>query len=103
MTTIVVNNKGELFIDGNPKLIDDLTQDFLEKLVDDSLRDEVSFDIDGDMPLATFLKKYKMVLKQALRLEKRWKSRNRMTPTVSPLLMFPLKGLIAIRSGTAFN
>lgn len=56
MTTIVVNNKGELFIDGNPKLIDDLTQDFLEKLVDDSLRDEVSFDIDGNMPLAAFFK-----------------------------------------------
>lgn len=56
MTTVIVNNKGELFIDGNPKLIDDLTQDFLEKLVDDSLRDEVSFDIDGDMPLATFFK-----------------------------------------------
>ena len=56
MTTIVVNNKGELFIDGNPKLIGDLTQDFLEKLVDDSLRDEVLFDIDGDMPLAAFFK-----------------------------------------------
>lgn len=70
MTDIVVNSKGELLIDGKAKQIDDLTQDFLEKLVDDSLKGEVSFDIDGDMPLAAFFKKYKMVLKQALRLEK---------------------------------
>lgn len=56
MTKIVVNKMGELFVDGDAKQIDDLTQDFLEKLVDDSLRDEVSFDIDGDMPLAAFFK-----------------------------------------------
>lgn len=56
MMNIIVNNKGELLIDGNAKQIDDLTQDFLEKLVDDSLRDEVTFDIDGDMPLAAFFK-----------------------------------------------
>lgn len=56
MMKIAVNKKGELFIDGNARQIDDLTQDFLEKLVDDSLRDEVLFDIDGDMPLAAFFK-----------------------------------------------
>ena len=57
MMKIAVNKKGELFIDENARQIDDLTQDFLEKLVDDSLRDEVLFDIDGDMPLAAFFQR----------------------------------------------
>ena len=56
MINIAVNVKGELFIDGDAKQIDDLTQAFLEKVVDDSLKDEVSFDIEGDMPLAAFFK-----------------------------------------------
>ena len=54
MTTISVNVKGELRVDGEPKKIADLTQEFLEKLVDDSLESKVDYEIGGDMPLAGF-------------------------------------------------
>lgn len=70
MMKIAVNKKGELFIDENARQIDDLTQDFLEKLVDDSLRDEVLFDIDGDMPLAAFFKEIQDGTKEGSALRK---------------------------------
>ena len=54
MTKISVNEKGELRVDGEPKKIADLTQEFLEKLVDDSLESKVDYEIEGDMPLAGF-------------------------------------------------
>lgn len=56
MTTIDVNDRGELKVDGEPKGISDLTQEFLEKLVDDSLDGKVSYNIAGDMPLAGFFR-----------------------------------------------
>lgn len=56
MTTIEVDAKGNLKIDGAPKTVEDLTQDFLEKLVDDSLESGVNYQIEGDMPLAGFFK-----------------------------------------------
>ncbi len=56
MTTIDVNDRGELKVDGEPKGISDLTQEFLEKLVDDSLDGKVFYDIAGDMPLAGFFR-----------------------------------------------
>ena len=56
MTKISVDAKGELKVDGEPKKIADLTQEFLEKLVDDSLESRVDYEIEGDMPLAGFFK-----------------------------------------------
>ena len=56
MTKISVDEKGELKVDGEPKKIADLTQEFLEKLVDDSLESRVDYEIEGDMPLAGFFK-----------------------------------------------
>lgn len=56
MTKISVDEKGELKVDGEPKKIADLTQEFLEKLVDDSLESKVDYEIEGDMPLAGFFK-----------------------------------------------
>lgn len=54
MTKVTVDEKGELKVDGVPKKITDLTQEFLEKLVDDSLESKVDYEIKGDMPLASF-------------------------------------------------
>lgn len=56
MTAIEVNERGELKVDGVPKAIEDLTQEFLEQLVDDSLDSKVTYNIDGVMPLAGFFK-----------------------------------------------
>lgn len=56
MTIIDVNENGELKIDGEPKAIADLTQEFLEQLVDDSLDSKVTYNIAGDMPLAGFFR-----------------------------------------------
>ena len=56
MTKISVDEKGELKVDGEPKKMADLTQEFLEKLVDDSLESRVDYEIEGDMPLAGFFK-----------------------------------------------
>lgn len=56
MTKISVNEKGELRVDGEPKKIADLTQEFLEKLVDDSLESKVDYEIKGEMPLAGFFR-----------------------------------------------
>ena len=54
MTKISVDEKGELKVNGEPKKIADLTQEFLEKLVDDSLESKVDYEIEGNMPLAVF-------------------------------------------------
>lgn len=56
MMKISVNEDGELKVDGEPKKINDLTQEFLEKLVDDSLESKVVYEIEGDMPLAGFFR-----------------------------------------------
>lgn len=56
MTKISVDEKGELKVDGEPKKISDLTQEFLEKLVDDSLESKVDYEIEGNMPLAGFFR-----------------------------------------------
>ena len=92
MTTIVVNNKGELFIDGNPKQINDLTQDFLEKLVDDSLRDEVSFDIEGDMPIATFFNEIQEGTKAGSALRKTMEDQERNDANSVTAADVPAKG-----------
>lgn len=53
-TNIEVKADGELFINQEKKQVDDLTQELLEKILDDSLSDEVEFCIEGDTPLAKF-------------------------------------------------
>lgn len=45
MTIISVDARGELRVDGEPKKVADLTQEFLEKLVDDSLESKVEYEI----------------------------------------------------------
>lgn len=56
MMQIFVDEKGELKVDGEPKKIDDLTQEFLERLVDDSLESRINYEIKGDTPLASFFR-----------------------------------------------
>ena len=70
MTKISVNEKGELRVDGVPKKIDDLTQEFLEKLVDDSLESKVDYEIEGDMPLASFFETLRDGTKEGSELRK---------------------------------
>lgn len=70
MTTISVNVKGELRVDGEPKKIADLTQEFLEKLVDDSLESKVDYEIEGDMPLAGFFETLRDGTKEGSELRK---------------------------------
>lgn len=92
MTNIVVNNKGELLIDGNAKQIDDLTQEFLEKLVDDALRDDVSFDIEGDMPLAVFFKEIQDGTKAGSTLRKTMEEQERNDANSVTAADVPAKG-----------
>ena len=70
MTKIFVNVKGELKVDGEPKKIEDLSQEFLEKLVDDSLESKVVYEIEGDMPLAGFFKTLQDGTKEGSELRK---------------------------------
>lgn len=70
MTIIDVNEKGELKIDGEPKAIADLTQEFLEQLVDDSLDSKVAYNVVGDMPLAGFFKAIEAGTKEGSDLRK---------------------------------
>ena len=70
MTKISVNEKGELRVDGEPKKITDLTQEFLEKLVDDSLESKVEYEIEGDMPLAGFFEAIRDGTKEGSELRK---------------------------------
>lgn len=102
MTYITVNNKGELLIDGNAKQIDDLTQDFLEKLVDDSLRDEVSFDIDGDMPLAVFFKEIQDGTKAGSALRKTMEEQEKNNSSNVTAADVPIKGADSAPFGNAF-
>ena len=100
MTKIVVNKMGELFVDGDAKQIDDLTQDFLEKLVDDSLRDEVSFDIDGDMPLAAFFKEIQDGTKAGSALRKTMEEQNNSSNVAAADV--PVKGADSAPFGNTF-
>ncbi len=70
MTNISVNEKGELRVDGEPKKIADLTQEFLEKLVDDSLESKIDYEIEGDMPLAAFFETLRDGTKEGSELRK---------------------------------
>lgn len=54
---ITVAEDGTLRIDGAEKNIADLTQPFLEQLVDRSLDGDVKYEIAGSMPLAKFFQK----------------------------------------------
>ena len=47
---------GALKIDGVSTEPEELTQQFLEKLVEDSLQSQVTYDIQGDMPIAEFFR-----------------------------------------------
>ncbi|WP_143412207.1 hypothetical protein [Arabiibacter massiliensis] len=51
---VTVEANGELYINAEKRGVADLTQDLLEKILDDSLSDEVEFCIEGDTPLAKF-------------------------------------------------
>ena len=79
MTKISVNEKGELRVDGVPKKIDDLTQEFLEKLVDDSLESKVDYEIEGDMPLASFFETLRDGTKEGSELRKAKEEREKKT------------------------
>ncbi|HJI72053.1 MAG TPA: hypothetical protein OIL88_06710 [Coriobacteriaceae bacterium] len=70
MTIISVDARGELRVDGEPKKVADLTQEFLEKLVDDSLESKVEYEIEGDMPLAGFFEKLRDGTKEGSELRK---------------------------------
>ena len=70
MTKISVDEKGELKVNGEPKKIADLTQEFLEKLVDDSLESKVDYEIEGNMPLASFFKTLRDGTKEGSELRK---------------------------------
>ncbi len=79
MTIISVDARGELRIDGVPKKIDDLTQEFLEKLVDDSLESKVDYEIEGDMPLASFFETLRDGTKEGSELRKAKEEREKKT------------------------
>lgn len=79
MTKISVNEKGELRVDGEPKKIADLTQEFLEKLVDDSLESKVDYEIEGDMPLAGFFETLRDGTKEGSALRKAKEEREKKT------------------------
>lgn len=102
MTDIVVNSKGELLIDGKAKQIDNLTQDFLEKLVDDSLKGEVSFDIDGDMPLAAFFKKIQDGTKAGSTLRKMMEEQEQNDASIDTAADVPAKGADSNPFGNSF-
>ncbi|MEE1273235.1 MAG: hypothetical protein UHI81_01900 [Olegusella sp.] len=53
---IEVHKNGTIVIDGIKKEITDLTQEFLEELVTDSLEGEVVYSIEGDLPIASFFR-----------------------------------------------
>ena len=55
-TKITVSENGSFFVDGVSKNITDLTQDFLEKLVEDSLGSKVEYEVQGEMPIAKFFR-----------------------------------------------
>lgn len=77
MTKITVDEKGELKVDGELKTIADLTQDFLEKLVDDSLESKVDYEIEGNMPLASFFETLRDGTKEGSELRKAKEERER--------------------------
>lgn len=79
MTKISVDEKGELKVDGEPKKIADLTQEFLEKLVDDSLESKVDYEIEGDMPLAGFFETLRDGTKEGSELRKAKEEREKKT------------------------
>lgn len=56
MRSIIVHENGTFEIDGVEKKIEDLTQAFLEGLVDESLEGEVQYHIEGDRPISKFFK-----------------------------------------------
>lgn len=54
MTTIEVKEDGTFSADGNPMKVEGLTQEFLERLVDDSLEGTVEYKLEGNMPIEKF-------------------------------------------------
>lgn len=67
---IAVAEDGTLRIDGVEKSIADLTQPFLEQLVDRSLDGDVKYEITGSMPLAKFFQKLEEGTKEGSDLRK---------------------------------
>ena len=53
---IEVHENGAIVVDGVKKEISDLTQEFLEELVTNSLEGEVVYSIEGNLPIASFFK-----------------------------------------------
>lgn len=53
---VKVSDKGNLEVDDTKMEIGDLTQEFLERLVEESLESKVSYEIEGDLPLAKFFR-----------------------------------------------
>lgn len=52
---ITMDDKGNLYIDGEKKEIKDLNAKLLEKIVDELLQDNCEIYISGDNPLANFI------------------------------------------------
>ena len=53
---IQINEQGDLFIDNVEKQINDLNSTYLEKIVNDSLKDLIDYDIIGETPIANFFR-----------------------------------------------
>ncbi|MBR3384428.1 MAG: hypothetical protein IKG69_04375 [Atopobiaceae bacterium] len=70
MTEICVNSHGTLTVNGDSKDIKDLTQEFLEQLVKDSLDGKVNYSIEGEMPIARLFKKLDEGTKEGSELRK---------------------------------
>ena len=54
MTAIEVKEDGTFSVNGQQTKVEDLTQQFLEQLVDDSLEGTVEYKLEGEMPIAKF-------------------------------------------------
>ena len=70
MTSIFVDEKGELKVNDESKKIGDLTQEFLERLVDEPLESKVVYEIEGDTPLAGFFETLRDGTKEGSELRK---------------------------------
>ena len=69
-TTIEIAEDGSLSIDGIIYNISDLNQEMLEKIVDDSLNDQVEYKIKSDYPLAKFFRTLQEGTKKGSKLRK---------------------------------
>lgn len=56
MDKIIVKEDGKLFFDNDEKQTSDLNPDILIEIINKALSDDVSFEIEGSQPLASFFR-----------------------------------------------